>query len=263
VRIAKSNAWAISTRSCHRSGLRQFHKFCDREGVAAHLRLPASELLLCAFAASTLGIRSASTARCNLEAVRAWHIEEGFSYAGNNSVELTYVLRGIENVRPASSFKAPQASLIPTAGNLREPVGSRVLHLPFTKTDPTAAMLAHLEGNIVRPDAPLFSYRPSRGPVCLTKRKFLARCNSIWVACGLTAVGGHSFRVGGATELLVCGAHPAIVRKMGRWNSDEILVIIGKVKCRRKCSSFSDKLRVNYDSSVLYLVQIVTYVYKM
>jgi hypothetical protein len=47
------------------------------EGVKAHLHLPASEVLLCAFAASTLGHHGALMAKAVLSAVRAWHIEEG------------------------------------------------------------------------------------------------------------------------------------------------------------------------------------------
>jgi hypothetical protein len=65
--------------------------------------------LMCAFAASTVGQRAASTARSNLAAVRAWHIEDGVPYASTGSTQLTYVLRGIENVRPASSFKPPRS----------------------------------------------------------------------------------------------------------------------------------------------------------
>jgi hypothetical protein len=56
VKLAISRAWADSTRSRYRSGLRQFPRFCDREGIDSHRRLPASELLLCGFAASTIGL---------------------------------------------------------------------------------------------------------------------------------------------------------------------------------------------------------------
>lgn len=77
IALVMSNTWAASTKSCYKSGLCQFYKFCNMEGVKAHLHLPASEVLLCAFAASTLGHHGALMAKAVLSAVRAWHIEEG------------------------------------------------------------------------------------------------------------------------------------------------------------------------------------------
>jgi hypothetical protein len=159
--------------------------------------------------------------------VRAGHIEEGVQYAGSGSVQLSCVLRGVENSRPAASFRPPHSpvsrsmlelladhldcaygldmvvkacamvcmwgqarlgkllggsvfdsSKVPRGRDLLPPVsaaGSRVLHIPFMKTtrlkgtdiilcrqrhesDPVGALLAHMDGNKVLQDEPLFSY---------------------------------------------------------------------------------------------------------
>jgi hypothetical protein len=72
-------------------------------------------------------------------------------------------------------------------------------------------------------DLPILSYEMQNGQLCLTKYKFLQQCNEIWVQNGLPAMTGHSFRIGGTTELLVAGMPPDVVKMMGRWSSDEFL----------------------------------------
>ncbi|KIY52329.1 hypothetical protein FISHEDRAFT_70014 [Fistulina hepatica ATCC 64428] len=62
--------------------------------------------------------------------------------------------------------------------------------------------------------APLFAFRDNShtenfSP--LTKSTFLTRCNEIWAAAGYTALHGHSFRIGGAVELLLMGVDPRTV----------------------------------------------------
>lgn len=127
--------------------------------------------------------------------------------------------------------------------HLSDPInsnGSRKLHLPFTKvrknkgeevilcrqrdsSDPIVAIEHHLRFSILSPNHPLFSYALSSGFACLTRRKFLARCNSIWVHAGFKAVTGHSFRIGGTTEMLLSGVPPDVVKALGRWSSDSFL----------------------------------------
>ncbi|KAJ6597345.1 hypothetical protein B0H10DRAFT_1803378, partial [Mycena sp. CBHHK59/15] len=211
-------------------------------------RLPASEFLLCAFAASYAGSLAVSTVEGKLAAIRAWHIINDERY--NGSVRLNYVLKGIENLAPdalpsrppitddmllmlhrhldhsngfdAAVFSAATTAfwcqcrlgeilsktersfdptLVPTVRNLGQPcskAGSRVLRLPNTKTkrkkgentfmgrqrapsDPVGAVEAHISINDLSGADPLFSYRVQNGGLlALTKRKFLARCNSIW-----------------------------------------------------------------------------------
>jgi hypothetical protein len=134
---------------------------------------------------------------------------------------------------------------IPTASDLRPPTsprGTRVLHLPWTKTkkssgddailcrqqgpsDPIRAVEEHLKANDIPPDLPLFAHRNTAGNlICLTRKKMLRRCNEIWGRHGYPAYTGHSFRIGGTTELLVKGVNPDVVQAMGRWKSEAFKV---------------------------------------
>lgn len=116
------------------------------------------------------------------------------------------------------------------------------LHIPYSKTtgnagaeiaivesdDPTspfAALEYHLRVNQGIPDsAPFFSFRQGDSWAPLTKDWFLTRCNEVWTEAGLTVIqGGHSFRIGGVTELLLRGVPPEVVAKQGRWRSDAFL----------------------------------------
>ncbi|KIK78586.1 hypothetical protein PAXRUDRAFT_80365, partial [Paxillus rubicundulus Ve08.2h10] len=63
----------------------------------------------------------------------------------------------------------------------------------------------------------------SRGWHCLTRKKILARCNSIWTSNGIPASAGHSFRIGGTIELLLAGVPPDVVKALDRWSSDAFL----------------------------------------
>jgi hypothetical protein len=118
--------------------------------------------------------------------------------------------------------------------------GSQKLHLPFTKvqknrgeevilcqqrdsSDPIRSIELHLRLSNLSHRDPLFSYALSSGHACLTRRKFLARCNSIWVHAGFKAVTGHSFRIGGTTEMLLSGVPPDVVKALGQWSSDSFL----------------------------------------
>jgi len=118
--------------------------------------------------------------------------------------------------------------------------GSRVLVLPYTKTtgsrgakvvlcrqtasrNPVACVERHISVNGLGPALPLFSYRAPGGILCLTKKSFLKRCNSVWSSRGLPHLSGHSFRIGGNTEFLLRGVPPDVVKRMGRWSSDAFL----------------------------------------
>jgi hypothetical protein len=122
------------------------------------------------------------------------------------------------------------------------PAGTRVLRLPWTKTkgakgdnsilcrqnsatDPVDATINHVSVNNIPPDQPLFSYRNDKGRlVCLSRRKFLQRCNNVWKKHGVPSITGHSFRIGGTTHLLIAGVNPDVVQAMGRWNSEAFLI---------------------------------------
>ncbi|KAJ7512573.1 hypothetical protein B0H11DRAFT_2151964 [Mycena galericulata] len=290
IQRALQHAWAESTVQKYSSSLEAFFRFCDKEKVAKEQRLPASEFLLCAFAASRVGEVAGVTARGAIAAVKAWHIMNDAAW--NGGLRLRYTIRGVNNLAPASSkqdqrppvtaamldileaelnhddpsdaavFAAAccafwgqarlgeilsnaqgsfKAGTIPTAADLKPPstrAGSRVLRLPYTKTkgargddamlcrqscpsDPIRAVENHLSVNDIPPDMPLFSFRDKRGKLlCLTRKKLLARCNEIWTRHGFPARTGHTFRIGGTTELLLAGVNPDVVQAMGRWQSE-------------------------------------------
>jgi hypothetical protein len=44
-------------------------------------------------------------------------------------------------------------------------------------------------------------------------------CGGIWTAAALYHVHGHSFRIGGAVELLLAGVPPEVVAATGGWTS--------------------------------------------
>jgi hypothetical protein len=91
-------------------------------------------------------------------------------------------------------------------------------------SDPISAMANHLSVNDGPADLPLFAYRVGETWRTLTKKKLLDRCNAVWAAKGETYVfPGHSFRIGGTTELLLRGIPPDIVKSLGRWESDAFL----------------------------------------
>ena len=292
VELALSHAWAGSTVSRYQASLEAFLRFCDSEQVPASLRLPASDDLLCAFAASKIGSVGAGTVQGYLAAIKAWHTLNNKPWLGGSC--LRYILNGVASLAPASSSRPPRppisrATLILLARGLdlssnfdaccfaaactalwaqlclgeilspweksfskantvrREHLqppfnnnGSRKCHLPFTKVAKARgkdvvicrqadasnlidALDIHLLLNDPPADIPLFSYRSRLGWRCLTRRKFLARCNSIWSAAGLPAFTGHSFRIGGTTELLLSGVPPDVVKALGRWSSDAFL----------------------------------------
>jgi hypothetical protein len=53
----------------------------------------------------------------------------------------------------------------------------------------------------------------------MTKPKFMDFCATVWSEAALAHVLGHSFRIGGAVELLLAGVPPEIVAATGGWTS--------------------------------------------
>ncbi|KAJ7625028.1 hypothetical protein DFH06DRAFT_746068 [Mycena polygramma] len=103
--------------------------------------------------------------------------------------------------------------------------GASLLVSEQAELDPISTMHHHLVINRAVPDSsPLFSFQTAKGWSVLTKDLFLTRCNEIWTDSGLPCMTGHSFRIGGATEMLARGIPPEIVAKQGRWRSDAFLI---------------------------------------
>ncbi|KAJ6454624.1 hypothetical protein C8R45DRAFT_1056767 [Mycena sanguinolenta] len=261
-------------------GLNSFHEFCDAQHIRLGQRLPASEEVLCAFAASQAGEIAGGTVGGALAAIKAWHIVEGAPWLGG--IWLRYTLKGVENLAPESSkrdlrppvtrlmisilardldlsntkdacvfaaaccafwgqirlgeilsdaqskYKRGRIPLVADVGNPTTAAGSRALKLPYTKTKRArgdTTFLCRQNSHKLPDNVPLFSYKNEQGSlICLSKKKFLGRCNEIWVRCGIPTFTGHSFRIGRTTELLLAGVAPEIVQAMGRWLSDAFMV---------------------------------------
>ena len=94
-----------------------------------------------------------------------------------------------------------------------------------TSTGSLHALRNHLTVNAaVPPEAPFFAFSlPDGGWQALDKGSFLRRYSGIWSAGGLDSVFGHSFRIGGCTDLLLRGVHPTMVAKQGRWSSNAFM----------------------------------------
>ncbi|KAF7303342.1 hypothetical protein MIND_00561900 [Mycena indigotica] len=116
---------------------------------------------------------------------------------------------------------------------------SAKLHLPRTKTkrhgedviltdqqaqiNPIRAVQMHLIANSLPSECHIFAYGTAISHSPLTRNAFLARCNEIWGEAGYPRLTGHSFRIGGTTELLLRGVPPHVVKATGRWSSDAFL----------------------------------------
>ncbi|KAE9389948.1 hypothetical protein BT96DRAFT_967873 [Gymnopus androsaceus JB14] len=75
----------------------------------------------------------------------------------------------------------------------------------------------------VPPTFSLFAYLDDQGtPHHTVKSTFLAFCDRIWKSAGLEHVHGHSFRIGGAVELLLAGVTPEVVAAVA-YDSGQIL----------------------------------------
>jgi hypothetical protein len=86
---------------------------------------------------------------------------------------------------------------------------------------PVAAFKNHLDVNSsVSSTSTLFAYCSSSGKSKnLLKHEFLDFVTKIWSSAMLAHVLGHSFRIGGAVELLLAGVPPEIVAATGGWTS--------------------------------------------
>lgn len=103
VKAIIQHAWKPSTRRAYSIAVRQFVDYCYVNAIPNHEALPASETLLCDFASSFSGRVAGRTVSAKCDAIRAWHIENGYAYQGG--LQLEYVIKGIENLRPQSSFR--------------------------------------------------------------------------------------------------------------------------------------------------------------
>ena len=142
---------------------------------------------------------------------------------------------------PLSSLSLPSTPL-PICADFKRSVWnpqSCLLHLPHTKThchgqdivlvdqhgiiNPISLLKSHIHVNNIPNDGHIFSYTSANRHMSLSKAVFLQRCNAVWSSLGYPRMMGHSFCIGGTTELLIASTPPDIVRTMGRWSSDSFL----------------------------------------
>jgi len=153
---------------------------------------------------------------------------------------------GETTVSSAAAFDGKYHVLRSTLVSFRElRNGTRSVHfrIPWTKTTkhegtlitltarndalcPRTALQNHIDVNSnIPPTSALFAYHTSSsGTKNMLKQDFLAFVMSIWKSAHLAHVLGHSFRIGGAVELLLAGVAPEIVAATGGWTSLAFLI---------------------------------------
>jgi hypothetical protein len=156
VNYALEHAWAPSTRAKYANGIQHFISFCNREKIPHSMRLPASEFLLCAFAADSIGLKAGGTIKNDIAAVRSWHIKNNAPW--HAGLRLSYVLRGANNLTPATSKRAPRPpisadmlSVLHDNLSLSEPLDSAVFFMA------TAAFYGQIRLGELLPDSKLKS----------------------------------------------------------------------------------------------------------
>ncbi|KAE9389717.1 DNA breaking-rejoining enzyme, partial [Gymnopus androsaceus JB14] len=120
--------------------------------------------------------------------------------------------------RKAVTFRIPWSK---TTKELGASVVGTAQHQSLQILCPSLAIERHMAANAyVPPTFSLFAYLDDQGsPHHMVKSTFLAFCDRIWKSAGLEHVHGHSFRIGGAVELLLAGVTPEVVAAVGGWTS--------------------------------------------
>ncbi|KAG2157540.1 hypothetical protein DEU56DRAFT_906174 [Suillus clintonianus] len=224
------SVWKDTTLAGYQDGVDQFIAFCTCNSIHSSLYLPANEFLLCSFAAFESGSRSSGAITNDMSGIRAWHILNNVPYFGG--IRLSYVIKGAHSNTPTNSKCPP-----------RPPVTTQMLNLLHSHLDPSN----HLDtACLAVSDCALW------GQACLgeflpkSQGKFSARFFPVVLnlrptsSSGLSqiprslqlnlvipwfpAISGHSFCIGGTTELLLCGVPPHIIKTLGRWSSDAFLL---------------------------------------
>jgi hypothetical protein len=121
------SGWAGSTIKRYSGAIKHYITFCDAEGVPAHLRFPADEFVLCAFAASSIGRHTRSTPSNRLSALKAWHIAHNLEWKGSS--RLRYVLNGVHNLAPSSARRPP-----------RPPINAKMVSQLLEHLDPNSSL---------------------------------------------------------------------------------------------------------------------------
>lgn len=103
IRDTQEAAISKSTQAKDKNRLRDFLSFCRGLGIDSNHALPAKEDLLMAWAASYAGRLAAKTVSAKLLAVKKEHERRNLIWHGGPL--LRRVLKGIEEIRPVTSFR--------------------------------------------------------------------------------------------------------------------------------------------------------------
>lgn len=110
-KITNTQDAAVSktTQAKDASRLREFLRFCEGLGISNNNALPAREDLLIAWAASYAGRLAGKTVGAKLLAIRKEHERRGLAWQGG--ALLRKILKGVEELRPVSSFRSKRAPI--------------------------------------------------------------------------------------------------------------------------------------------------------
>ena len=107
VNLAENAATSKTTKRKDASRLREYLLFCEGLGIDAQKALPAPEDLLIAWASSYARRVAGKTVGAKLTAIRKEHQKRGLPWYGGE--RLRRIVKGIEELRPASSFRPKRA----------------------------------------------------------------------------------------------------------------------------------------------------------
>jgi hypothetical protein len=105
--LVEKVAVSHSTRSKDASRMREFLRFCEGLGIHNDNALPAGEDLLAAWASSYAGRFAGKTVGAKISAIKKEHERRGLPWQGGERLRRT--IKGVEELRPASSFRAKRA----------------------------------------------------------------------------------------------------------------------------------------------------------
>ena len=227
---------ASSTQKTYVSAQRSFLQFCELENRLNSNRspLPSNEWTLCLFATWLASSLKPASIKVYLSAVRALHIEHGYSDPLVGCLRLQRVVKGIKRCKGSSADKRlPITPDILTAiyRCLDYSVYDDVLfwaacclaYFGFLRSSEFTVPLNYLD---IRGGSagPLFVR--SNG-VPLTRAVFTERLRQLLAQAGIAGhFGSHSFRIGAATTAGLAGVPDHMIQTLGRWNSSAYLAYI-------------------------------------
>ncbi|KAF9489955.1 hypothetical protein BDN71DRAFT_1525514 [Pleurotus eryngii] len=224
------------------AGLLHFNQFCDFHAVLKSDCMPASHILLVGFISSFKSKVSGKT-------IKSWL----FHCALRSHVTLNHLCALHHNLNLSSPFNAAVWAVASCAfwaccclGKLtfhilhstplcyclnqggshstkstKEEGGNMILTAHEDNLFTIVALESHLSINAsCPPSLPLFAFMSLNGTSKpILKHLFLSTCHCIWTKEGLDLAKGHSFRIGGLTELLIVDSFPEVVAALGGWSS--------------------------------------------